>query len=225
MGLLSFFLAAFPFFVVSVYAQSLSGTYKSVDKTSTDQQTLIFTGDSVQYNLYTNSCLINNFKGKGKWQIQKHRLLIQSTVPNNSVNVTTFVSANPDSIVFKVTNTYHQPLMGATINAFNTQQNCIAGSVTNKNGIAKLPRSKLLAISYISVNYVDFCSSNINVTNHHFSYNIMLHHDISKKWHIAYVSNKQKGFHFKIRNNKLSVNFGKPGRCGMVNDWVVFEKQ
>jgi hypothetical protein len=208
----------FILFTISASAQTLDGSYI---ETSRDQK-LTFSGDRVQFNLWTNFCITTNYAGNGTYQIVKGRLFIRPALPATVPYIVEKVAQkSKDSIYFKLTDSLKNPIAGAIVRLMGNGR-VIAGIITDINGIAKLSRSKIMLADSIQASFIGYYTARIKYDNLA-DYNLTMFTGINEEAYYDYLSNHHKGYPIKIMDNSIKVNFKQPG-CGNPNAWKEFKK-
>jgi len=205
-------------FAVSANAQTLNGSYAE----ATRNQTLVFNGNEVRFNLWTNFCITTNYVGKGTYQIVKGRLFIRPALPPAVPYIVGKVAQkSKDSVYFKLTDSLKKPMIGAVVTIMRNGRN-IFGVITDINGKAKLSCSKITATDSIRIAFIGYYTARLKYDALS-DYNLTMFKGMNEEYYYDYLSNHHKGYPIRITENSIKINFKQPG-CGNPNAWKEFKK-
>ena len=208
----------FTLLTLSVSAQKLNGSYIETSR----NQKLVFNGDGVQFDLWTNFCITSNYVGKGTYQITKGRLFIRPALPHTVPYIIEKISQkNKDSIYFKLTDSLKKPMIGATVWVMRNGHG-VAGTSVDINGVGRLSRAKILPTDSVRTGLIGYYTVKLAVGIES-DYNLTVFKGMNEEYYYDYLSNHRKGYPIKISENSIKINFKQPG-CGNPNAWKEFKK-
>jgi hypothetical protein len=203
------------FFSFSINAQVLHGVYRNKD------EYLNFEGDSVVYYLKLGCCIVNEYKGLGKWFLANNKLLIKP-INNEQTYISTSPSLNNDSLYINVEIKDTASFLLPSIRIYNTNDRYF-GIGTNGRHVA-ISKKSIRGGDSLSVSLYGYLSANCKL-NISLDYSIKLSKGSDSSYIEPILKLSKNGLPVKIKGNKIIIK-------RLINidhkenqKWVIYLKQ
>ena len=210
-------------FCGGVSAQIPEGTYTYTGSYHY-HQTLVFSeNNKIQYDLWTNACLTNNYKGTGTYRVDKRRIwMTPEILPHPTYHLVTTPGSSRDSVRFYLADNLKNPIIGATV-VVKRGSKTIAGVVSDLRGNAHLAKKYIqpgdtIVVSCIALYRIKY-QPDVSLDQH-----ITMLQGYDEAAYVTYLSNHDKGYQYKLTPNSIKINFKDASHCGSPDWWVEFKK-
>lgn len=207
-----------------VKAQALQGTYIN------SEQQIVFNKDSINYCLISGMGMgiVTPITGKGTYTIKKNRLLIIPEFSKEAeFKIEPIASNNGDSLLISVItiepSNNKTPIVGASVIAYKNKKT-ICGNWTNRDGIARLTRSKIIESDSIKVSFIGFRNAYFKVSNS-YNYKVILTKGTSNDSQYHFITNKNKGYDIKRYKDSIKLRLPFFEHHKMTYKWIAFIKK